>query len=83
MNEHHTEVWMAVAGDHTRNMLRDVALTRLSRDLHDIRHARRAWLSRQTGRVLRGVGARMVSLGKQLEFGCDTSVLTPPEVKLA
>jgi hypothetical protein len=39
----------------------------------------RAWLSQQTGRVLRGFGMHLVTLGKRMECGCDPSTLMPRE----
>jgi hypothetical protein len=43
--------------------------------------ARRAWLSQQTGRVLRGFGMQLVTLGKRMECGCDPASLMPAKVK--
>jgi hypothetical protein len=47
------------------------------------RPVRRAWLSQQTGRVLRGFGMQLVTLGKRMECGCDPSALMPREAKVA
>jgi hypothetical protein len=47
------------------------------------RPVRRAWLSQQTGRVLRGFGMQLVTLGKRMECDCDPAALMPREAKAA
>ena len=47
------------------------------------RPVRRAWLSQQTGRALRGVGTQLVLMGKRMECGCDPASLMPREAKAA
>jgi hypothetical protein len=50
--------------------------------LESNRPMRRAWLSQQTGRVLRGFGMQLVTLGKQMECG-DAAAMIRREAKAA
>jgi|GEM_PF-2139363 len=73
----HDDVWIAVTKDRTQAHLREVALSRITRQLRETRVARRTWISQQAGRLLRGIGSRMVVLGKQLE--CDEQPALHPK----
>ena len=69
------DAWVALSKDRSSRHLHAVKIARMTRETQDI-PARRTWLAQRTGRILRGVGGRLVTMGKQLECGCDPSVLT-------
>jgi hypothetical protein len=70
------DAWVALSKDRTNRHLHEVKITQMCRDLREAQPARRTWLAQRTGRLLRGVGGRLVTVGSQLECGCDVSVLT-------
>jgi hypothetical protein len=82
MNGIHESIQIAALSQTVDERLHKLATERAAR-IDSSRPVRRAWLSQQTGRVLRGFGMQLVTLGKRLECGCDPGALMPREAKAA
>ena len=70
------DAWIALSKERTNRRLHEVKITRLRRELHEAQSVRRTWLAQRTGRLLRGIGGRLVTVGSELECGCEPSVFT-------
>lgn len=70
------DAWVSLSKDRSNRHLHAVKITQMKRELQERQPIRRTWLAQRTGRILRGVGGRLVTMGKQLECGCDVSTLT-------
>ena len=73
------EMWLSVAEQRTQEHLRAARVHHL---LNQNGQGQQTKLTRQTGRLLRGVGTQLVALGEQLEGRQTLTVALPKETEV-